>query len=215
MRRLLPVLSLLAVVHGAAVHVAAAQMPPSIKKPIEMARKNAAATDAQTRAVDQTAMPASAAAQSKASTPAPAKQAAVAAKPGAKPGAKPVAPSAGSRSAPADDSTKITFTREVFSYVRDGRRDPFSSPIETGEIRPLVADLRVTGIIYDARGINSVVVMRDMSTQQQYRAKVGMILGRAKVSQIRPQEIVMTIDEYGFSRQEILKLNVQQTKGKP
>ncbi|MCX5761078.1 MAG: hypothetical protein NTW72_06165 [Gemmatimonadetes bacterium] len=73
----------------------------------------------------------------------------------------------------------------------------------------------MTGIIYDARGINSVVVMRDMSTQQQYRAKVGMILGRAKVSQIRPQEIVMTIDEYGFSRQEILKLNVQQTKGKP
>ncbi|MCX5761077.1 MAG: hypothetical protein NTW72_06160 [Gemmatimonadetes bacterium] len=45
MRRLLPVLSLLAVVHGAAVHVAAAQMPPSIKKPIEMARKNAAARD--------------------------------------------------------------------------------------------------------------------------------------------------------------------------
>lgn len=211
MRRLLSALSLLAVAHGTVVHVAAAQMPPSIKKPIEMARKNAAATDAQTRTVDQTAMPASAAAQSKASTPAPGKQAAVA----AKSGAKPASPAAGSKPAPAEDSTRITFTREVFSYMRDGRRDPFSSPIETGEIRPLVADLRVTGIIYDARGINSVVVMRDMSTQQQYRAKVGMILGRAKVSQIRPQEIVMTIDEYGFSRQEILKLNVQQTKGKP
>jgi len=81
-----------------------------------------------------------------------------------------------------------------------------------------VADLKVVGIILDPAGRNSVAVMRDVSTQQQYRAKPGQMLGRARVSQIRAQEVVLTIEEYGFSRQEILKLNAQQTqqtKGKP
>ena len=60
-----------------------------------------------------------------------------------------------------------------------------------------------------------------MSTQEQYRAKVGQKLGRARVAQIKPQDVVLTIEEYGFSRSETLKLNTlttqqtQQTKGKP
>ncbi|MBI5601686.1 MAG: hypothetical protein HY944_08995 [Gemmatimonadetes bacterium] len=118
---------------------------------------------------------------------------------------------------PAPDSNKLTFEREVFTYV-PREIDPFSSPIETGAIRPLVADLKVVGIILDPAGRNSVAVMRDVSTQQQYRAKPGQMLGRARVSQIRAQEVVLTIEEYGFSRQETLKLNAQQTqqtKGKP
>ena len=182
-----------------------AQMPKSISKPIETARKNAAATDAHTRTVEQAGKPAPAmpapakAAQAK---PAPAKAAPAAAAP---------APAASTPDV-AQDSSKLTFYREVFTYARGGRRDPFASPIETGEIRPLLADLRVTGIIYDPRGRSSVAVMRDMSTQQQYRVKTGSVLGRARVAQIRPAEVVMTIDEYGFSRQEILKLAVQKNQ---
>jgi len=182
MRRLLPALAFLAVAHAAV-----AQMPPSIRKPIETARKNVAATNAQSGAVTQAAKPVVAAPVGRAAAPA----------------------------ARAQDSSKVTFEREVFSYVSAGRRDPFASPIETGEIRPLIADLRVVGIIFDASGRNSVAVMRDMSTQEQYRVKAGQILGRAKVAQIKQNEVVMTINEYGFSRQESLKLILQQTKGKP
>ncbi|MHB1312768.1 MAG: hypothetical protein ACYC3L_12200 [Gemmatimonadaceae bacterium] len=192
-----------------AARAAAAQMPPSISKPIEQARKAANATNEQSRAMQQQGPPA-------------------AVKPATKPAAKPAtAPAAQApartvpapvRPAPPQDSGKVTFDREVFTYVVDGRRDPFASPIETGEIRPLIADLKVTGIIFDPRGRNSVAVMRDVSTQEQYRVKTGNILGRAKVAQIKPTEVVMTIDEYGFSRQEILKLAVQksqQTKRTP
>jgi hypothetical protein len=210
MRRLLPVLALLA------AHVAAAQMPPSISKPIEQAHKAANATDAQTAAMQQVAKPAPVAAAQKAAprqATSPAERQVES--PAAKPAAKTTSPGA---KAGAQDSSKVTFDREVFAYVSAGRRDPFASPIETGEIRPLLADLKVVGIMFDPSGRNSVVVMRDMSTQQQYRAKTGQVLGRAKVTQIKPQEVVMTIDEYGFSRQEILPLNVkqaQQTKGKP
>ncbi len=204
MRRLIPALALVA---GLAVaHAAAAQMPASIRKPIETARKNVAATNAQSGAVTQAAQPAAAPAQS--ATPA---------KTVTPPAGKAAAP-AGRAAAPAaraQDSSKVTFEREVFSYVSAGRRDPFASPIETGEIRPLIADLRVVGIIFDASGRNSVAVMRDMSTQEQYRVRAGQILGRAKVAQIKQNEVVMTINEYGFSRQESLKLILQQTKGKP
>lgn len=201
MRRFLPGLALFAVAHAAA-----AQMPPSIKKPIETARKNVEATNAQSGAVTQAARPA----------PAPAK---AVPPPAGKVTAAPPQGRAAAPSAVAQDPGKITFEREVFAYVSGGRRDPFASPIETGEIRPLIQDLSVVAILYDAHGNNSVAVMRDQSTQQQYSAKVGQILGRAKVSQIRPQEVVLTIGEYGFSRQEILKLNVpgmnQQFRGKP
>jgi len=187
-----------------------AQMPKSISKPIETARKNAAATDAHTRTVEQAGKPAPA-------MPAPAKAAQAKpapAKPAPARAAQAAAAPAPAASTPdvAQDSSKLTFYREVFTYARGGRRDPFASPIETGEIRPLLADLRVTGIIYDPRGRSSVAVMRDMSTQQQYRVKTGSVLGRARVAQIRPAEVVMTIDEYGFSRQEILKLAVQKNQ---
>lgn len=206
-RRLLPAFMLLV------AHAAAAQMPPSISKPIEMARKNANATNEQLGAQQaagvspnapakvQPGAQAQAQAQAKAAPAAPAN-------PAPRPAAKPA----------TQDSTKVSFDREVFFYAKEGRRDPFASPIETGEIRPLVTDLKVVGIIFDASGRNSVAVMRDVSTQLQYRAKVGQILGRAKVMQIKSQEVVLSIDEYGFSRQETLKLNVlqaQQTKGKP
>jgi len=208
MRRLLQGLAMFAVAHAAA-----AQLPPSINKPIEAARKSVDATNAQSGAVTQAAKPASVPAQS----PAPARTVPPAA------GRSLAAPSGGRAAAPAavtqDSTGRITFQREVFAYVSEGRRDPFASPIETGEIRPLIQDLTVVAILYDSRGRNSVAVMRDQSTQQQYSAKVGRVLGRATVSQIRPQEVVMTINEYGFSRQEILKLNVpgmnQQFRGKP
>ncbi len=209
MRRLLPVLALLAV----AAHHAAAQMPSSIKKPIEAARKSVNATNAQTSATERAgSAPATAPAMAQSAAPAQAKAAPPAA-------GKRVAPQSAGRvtvpAAPAQDSTKVTFEREVFTYDSGERRDPFASPFETGEIRPLIADLHVVGIIFDASGRNSVAVMRDVSTQIQYRVKVGQMLGRAKVSQIRPQEVVMTIEEYGFRRQELLKLSLPQTKRTP
>ena len=212
MRRLLPVLALLAAV----AHHAAAQMPSSIKKPIEAARKNVNATNAQTAAAER-------AGGTRPPRPPwrrpPRPRRPRRLRQAAKPAAAGQQPQSAGRvtvpAAPSEDSTKVTFEREVFTYDSGERRDPFASPFETGEIRPLIADLHVVGIIFDASGRNSVAVMRDVSTQIQYRVKVGQMLGRAKVSQIRPQEVVMTIEEYGFRRQELLKLSLPQTKRTP
>jgi len=98
------------------------------------------------------------------------------------------------------------FNREVFSYEGAGRRDPFLSLLSTGELRPAFNDLKLVAVAYDPTGRKSVAVMRDVSTKDQYRVKVGQTLGRMRVAQIHPKSVTFTIDEFGYSRQDVLTL---------
>lgn len=102
--------------------------------------------------------------------------------------------------------------REVFAY-EGGGRDPFMSLLRSGDVRPLISDLRLTTIVYDARYVTrSVAVLRDVTTKPSrlYHVKTGDIIGRLKVTQIRPREIVFTVQEFGFERQETLSLAKQE-----
>ncbi|HEY9429335.1 MAG TPA: hypothetical protein VIR34_19395, partial [Gemmatimonadaceae bacterium] len=101
---------------------------------------------------------------------------------------------------------EITLLRESFSYSPEGRRDPFVSLIANGELRPMISDLRLVTVIYAPQG-RSVAIMRDVSTQEQYRVRAGQTLGRMRVARISPKSVTFTIEEYGFSRQEVLALN--------
>jgi hypothetical protein len=96
--------------------------------------------------------------------------------------------------------------REVFDYSKDGRRDPFVSLLTTSELRPTISDLRVTSIIYDNSGRNSLATMRDLATNTRYTVKVGSTLGRMRVSAIRPLTVLLTIDEFGTTRQDSIVL---------
>lgn len=126
---------------------------------------------------------------------------------GGAPGAAP-APAAPSANAmvSTDSAGRVTLLRETFSYERRGRRDPFASLIASGEVRPLFADLRVTGILVDSDRSNSVAMLKDISTNQLYRAKVGSVFGRIRVTAIRANEVALAIDEFGNTRQEVLML---------
>ena len=95
-------------------------------------------------------------------------------------------------------------TREVYSYAGIGRRDPFYSLILTDDLRPLLADLRLVGILYESSGRRTVAVMRDLQTNAQYRVTNGQSLGRMRVTQIRPRAVLFTIEEFGLSRQDSL-----------
>ncbi len=104
------------------------------------------------------------------------------------------------------DSASVALVREVFAY-EGGGRDPFVSLLKSGDIRPLLTDLKLVGIYYDQRyPVRSVAVMRDVTNGKRYRAKAGDVMGRLKVTQIRPREIVFTVQEFGFERQESLQL---------
>ncbi len=103
-----------------------------------------------------------------------------------------------------------TLLREVFSY-EGGGRDPFMSLLKSGDVRPLISDLKLTTVVYDGRfASRSVAVLRDITNRRIYRVKTGDIIGRLKVTQIRPREVVFTVQEFGFERQETLSLAKQE-----
>lgn len=106
------------------------------------------------------------------------------------------------------DTTKvITIRREVFQYTSAGKRDPFVSLLSTSDIRPVISDLRITAIAYDAHGANSVAILRDVGTKEQYRGRVGTQIGRMRIVRIEPKAVTFMIEEFGFSRQETLAMS--------
>lgn len=103
-----------------------------------------------------------------------------------------------------------SLVREVFAY-EGGGRDPFMSLLRSGDVRPLLADLKLTTVVYDGRfASRSVAVLRDITNRRIYRVKTGDIIGRLKVTQIRPREVVFTVQEFGFERQETVSLAKQE-----
>jgi hypothetical protein len=106
---------------------------------------------------------------------------------------------------------EVTFRREVYGYESGGRRDPFMSLLASGELRPILSDLRLVAVAYDPTGRNSVAIMRDQSTKDQYRVKVGQSLGRMRVAQIQPKSVTFVIEEFGYSRREELVLGDSST----
>ena len=120
-----------------------------------------------------------------------------------------------SQSAPRDtaprvDTLPLTLLREAFSY-QGGGRDPFLSLLKSGDVRPMINDLKLVAVVYDDRFTSrSVVVLRDITTGRRYRAKAGDVIGRLRVTQIRPREVVFTVQEFGFERQQTLSLAKQE-----
>lgn len=106
----------------------------------------------------------------------------------------------------ADTAPKALINREVFAYEGSGRRDPFVSLLTTSDLKPLLQDLKLVGVAYDPRGQNSVAVLRDVTSKDQYKVRVGQTIGRMRVAAIQPKAVIFTIEEFGYSRQELLPI---------
>ena len=106
----------------------------------------------------------------------------------------------------ADTAPKVLINREVFQYDGDGRRDPFVSLLTTSDLKPLLTDLKLVGVAYDPRGQNSVAVLRDITSKDQYKVRVGQTIGRMRVAAIQEKAVIFTIEEFGYSRQELLPI---------
>lgn len=119
------------------------------------------------------------------------------------------------RATNTDSVHAVSIDREVFQYNPSGRRDPFVSLIRSSEIRPIMSDLRLTTVAYDATGNNSVAVLRDLGTKEQYRVKVGTPLGRMRVVRIDPKAVTFALEEFGFSRQQTLAMGDSTTTRTP
>ena len=121
-------------------------------------------------------------------------------------GVRATAAGAATRAGVADTAGKVVLRREVFAYEQSGRRDPFVSLMTVGELRPMISDLAITGILIDPTGRNSIAILRDVSSKEQYRVKVGQQIGRMRVARIAQKTVTFTIEEFGYSRQQELAM---------
>jgi hypothetical protein len=186
-----------------AASAAGAQSIPNINAPKQAAQRAADAANAQLSAQTGQAVP------RRSGPPAAAAPARVAATSTPKPAAQQPAGRAPAAVSPAGVPLAAApqVTREVFSYVNGGRRDPFFSLILTEDLRPLLSDLKLVGVLYSASNSRSVAIFRDVLTNAQYRVQTGMPLGRMRVAQIKPKGVIFTIDEFGLSRLDSLMLS--------
>jgi len=122
-------------------------------------------------------------------------------------GVRATAAAAATRAAAMDTAGKVVLRREVFAYEQSGRRDPFVSLMTVGELRPMISDLAISGILIDPTGRNSLAVLRDVSSKEQYRVRVGQQLGRMRVARITQKAVTFTIEEFGYSRQQELAMD--------
>jgi hypothetical protein len=117
------------------------------------------------------------------------------------------------QSAWADSVRKAKETemsRETFAYS-GGTRDPFVSLLNLAKSGPEVADLQLVGIYRNLRSPSgSVAVFREREGGKRYRLRAGDQLGRSRLVQIRERDVVFTIEDFGFERQETLSLRKQE-----
>ena len=115
--------------------------------------------------------------------------------------------------APADGEVRLVYEREVYGYSESGGRDPFRRLIGDGvDIGPTFADLQLRGIIYSTGRGQSIALLHDRGGNL-YRARRGDIIGNATVLEIRPLEVLFVVEDFGQTRQELLRLKSDEAEG--
>ena len=110
----------------------------------------------------------------------------------------------------AADPVESPVLRESFAYG-GASRDPFASLIKSAHAGPEIADLQLVGIYEDLRySGNSIAVLREKTSGKRYKLRQGEQIGRLRVTQIRPKDVVFTIQDFGYERQETLSLRKQE-----
>jgi hypothetical protein len=100
--------------------------------------------------------------------------------------------------------------RETFTYS-GANRDPFVSLINLPTEGPEFANLQLVAIYQDLRYAgNSIAVVRDKAANKRYSVRAGDRSGRMRIAQIRQRDVVLTIEDLGFERQETLSLRRQE-----
>lgn len=191
--------------------------PPNIQAPLNAARAAAGKTNEQVKAAEKAGVEPKAAMQAATQG---AMQGATQAKAGTAAGKAPAtAPVTAAAGAPASANTGsvsqagrrpiVTVMREAFTYTADGRRDPFVSLMLSGELRPIITDLVLTGVIFDESpgGRRSIALLTDNSTGEKYGVRIGQTLGRMRVARITRESVTFDIDEFGLSRSETLAID--------
>jgi hypothetical protein len=103
--------------------------------------------------------------------------------------------------------------RETFTYG-GGTRDPFSSLLKEKGTGPDLPDLQLVGVYENLQTpAQSVAVVREKSSGKRYKLRAGDQIGRLRVEAVRSKDIVFTVQDFGYERQETLSLRKPQEDG--
>ena len=115
--------------------------------------------------------------------------------------------------APAEGEVRLVYEREVYGYDAGNQRDPFAPLVGEGvDMGPTFADLQLRGIIYSTGRGQSIALVHDRAGNL-YRARRGDIIGNATVLEIRPLEVLFVVEDFGQTRQELLRLKSDEAEG--
>jgi len=114
----------------------------------------------------------------------------------------------------AQDSSQkakdLELSRETFAYS-GAARDPFNSLLNMAKNGPELADLQLVGIYQNLRAPSgSIAVFREKDGGKRHKLRAGDQVGRSRLVQIRERDVVFTIEDFGFERQETLSLRKQE-----
>ncbi len=110
----------------------------------------------------------------------------------------------------AQKAKDLELSRETFAYS-GAVRDPFNSLLNMAKNGPELADLQLVGIYQNLRAPRgSIAVFREKDGGKRHKLRAGDQVGRSRLVQIRERDVVFTIEDFGFERQETLSLRKQE-----
>jgi hypothetical protein len=119
---------------------------------------------------------------------------------------------AGEAMAQAAPDSSLVYEREVFSYERGGRSDPFRSLLTNAELGIRPEDLTLLGVIHHPDPSQSVAVLSQRGEERRLRARVGQRLGSIRVVAIHQRSIDVVVEEFGLARRERLEISTSHER---
>lgn len=118
-----------------------------------------------------------------------------------------------------DEQAELAFEREVFTYPTFTRRNPFQTLLASDDSGPRWEGMQLEGILHDSDPQYSIAIVStgrvaggaSGSSQggaggQTARLRVGQRWGNIRVLAIRPDNILIEVEEFGLTERRTMEL---------
>ena len=120
-----------------------------------------------------------------------------------------------------EPEAELAFEREVFSYPTFARRNPFEPLLASTEGGPRWEGMRLEGVVFDADPRFSIAILSSGrarvrgaaaspdpsgSVGQMARLRVGERWGNIRVLEIRKNNVLIEVEEFGLTEQREMRL---------
>ncbi len=127
-----------------------------------------------------------------------------------------------------EPEAELAFEREVFNYPTFARRNPFEPLLASTDGGPRWEGMRLEGIVFDADPRFSIAILSSGRTNvrganveadpsgtvgQMARLRVGERWGNIRIIEIRKDNVLIEVEEFGLTEQRTMRLPVRGQGG--